>query len=263
MALQHKHIESMVLETNEGELGVLKSEEENDLEQYETDEEEFDPGSSSNRLTNMHQVTLGQSNWSPGNTLLIITECPQVQDEHPWLKTTHEEEDETGDGAVESMSSMRLTKRSLRGIANLSYCRGEQTGTYPGSPCTRSWDSEKQKEEVDEGEGDRDMKKFKGILNNKKDRPTLKSKVDLLEYDTSTNRSIGTDEMIIRWPLPRLSPSHYTENNLTLGGEMNIMTQFMDNKTNNLQETMKLVPDLAAVGVSDYVWGMEMKATVP
>ena len=72
VALQHNHIDNMVLETNEGELRVLKSEEENDLEQYETDEEEFDPGTRSNRPSDMHLVTLGQSNWSPGDTLFSL-----------------------------------------------------------------------------------------------------------------------------------------------------------------------------------------------
>ena len=80
VAHQHNHIESMAIE-DENALG------------YETDEDEFDPGSRSSRPSNMHLVTLGQSNWSPGDTLLISTECPQVQDEHPWMKTTREEEE--------------------------------------------------------------------------------------------------------------------------------------------------------------------------
>ena len=53
------------------------------------------------------------------------------------------------------------------------------------------------------------MKRFKGILKNKKNRPALESKVDLLAYDTTTTRSFDTDEMTNGWPLTRLSPSHY------------------------------------------------------
>ena len=86
-AQQHNHIESMAIE-DEDALG------------YETDEDEFDPGSRSSRPSNMHLVTLGQSNWSPGDTLLIKTECPQVQDEHPWLKTACEKDDENGHGVI-------------------------------------------------------------------------------------------------------------------------------------------------------------------
>ena len=56
---------------------------------------------------------------------------------------------------------------------------------------------------------DRDIKRFKGILKNKKNRPALESKVDLLAYDTTTTRSFDTDEMTNGWPLTRLSPSHY------------------------------------------------------
>ena len=43
---------------------------------------------------------------------------------------------------------------------------------------------------------------------------------------------------------------------------MKIMTQFMNNTRSKFQNTMELAPDLAAVGVSDYVWGMEMKVRV-
>ena len=92
------------------------------------------------------------------------------------------------------------------------------------------------------------------------------------------------------WYLTKRSPSHCNESYLILGGEMridsgetecgtrvggvvlekddaiiqecsqasrdeNFMTQFMNNTTGKLQSTMELAPDLAAVGVSDYVWG--------
>ena len=36
---------------------------------------------------------------------------------------------------------------------------------------------------------------------------------------------------------------------------MKIMTLYMNNTTSKLQETMELALDLAALGVSDYVWG--------
>ena len=43
-----------------------------------------------NGLSNAQEVTLGESNGSPGDAL----ECPQMQDEDPWLKPVCEEEDE-------------------------------------------------------------------------------------------------------------------------------------------------------------------------
>ena len=54
-----------------------------------------------NRLSNAQEVTLGQSNGSPGDAL----ECPQVQDEHPWLKPVHEEEDESGDSSEDAANT--------------------------------------------------------------------------------------------------------------------------------------------------------------
>ena len=97
----------------------------------------------------------------------------------------------------------------------------------------------------------------KMMLKIKVNRLALESKVDMLEYEATTTRSIETDEMTSGWPLTKWSPSHCTESNLTLGGErkMKIMTQYMNNTTSKLQETMELALDLAAVGVSDYVWG--------
>ena len=61
--------------------GYLPVEEAQDKSMYETDEEEFDPGATSNGLSNMQRVTLGQSNRQPGDTLQFPAECPQVQDE--------------------------------------------------------------------------------------------------------------------------------------------------------------------------------------
>ena len=63
-------------------------------------------------------------------------------------------------------------------------------------------------------------------------------------------------EMISGWPLTRSSPSHHDKNNLTLGGGLGMRTQYMDGPTeDNFQVTMELAPDLAAVGVSEYVLG--------
>ena len=115
-AQQHNHIESMAIE-DEDAIG------------YETDEDEFDPGSRSSRPSNMHLVTLGQSNWSPGDTLLIKTECPQVQDEHPWLKITCEGEDETGDRVSEVMAQYETDKGEFESGGNpVILPGGKQTG---------------------------------------------------------------------------------------------------------------------------------------
>ena len=107
---------------------------------------------------------------------------------------------------------------------------------------------------------DRDKKKFRGMLmmnKNEKKSQAMKSDVNLIEFDTTTTQSIDKDEMINGWPLTRSSPSHHGENNVTLGGGLEIMTQYMDGPTedNNLQVEMELAPDLAAVGISDYVLG--------
>ena len=105
----------MAIETSKDDLGALG--EESALE-YETDEEEFDPGPRSSRPSNMHLVTLGQSNWSPGDTLLIKTECPQVQDEHPWLKSACEGEDETGDGVNEMVIEYETDEEEFENSGN-------------------------------------------------------------------------------------------------------------------------------------------------
>ena len=108
-------------------------------------------------------------------------------------------------------------------------------------------------------EMDRD-KKFRGMLmmnKNRREGQALTPEVNLTENDTTTTRSFEQDEMIYEWPLTRLSPSHHDENTVTLGGGLKKMTQYMDGPTedNIFQVKMELAPDLAAVGISDYVLG--------
>ena len=64
--------------------------------------------------------------------------------------------------------------------------------------------------------------RFKEMLNIKVNRPAMESKVDILEYPTTTTRSMETDEMTSGWYLTNRSPSHCNESYLILGGEMRI-----------------------------------------
>ena len=80
---------NIVYETDEEEFGDVADYME--LEERQEYKEECCPGTLSNGLSNAQQVTIGQSNGSP----------ERVQDEHPWLKTVHEEDDERGEGAGE------------------------------------------------------------------------------------------------------------------------------------------------------------------
>ena len=89
---------------------------------------------------------------------------------------------------------------------------------------------------------------------NKRKSQALKSDVNLTEYGTTTTRSFDKDEIINGWPLTGSSPSHHDENNVTLGGGLEKITQYIDGPTkDNFQ--MELAQDLAAVGFSDYVLG--------
>ena len=80
---------NIVYETDEEEFGDVADYME--LEERQEYKEECCPGTLSNGLSNAQLVTIGQSNGSP----------ERVQDEHPWLKTVHEEDDERGEGAGE------------------------------------------------------------------------------------------------------------------------------------------------------------------
>ena len=92
---------------------------------------------------------------------------------------------------------------------------------------------------------------------NEKKSQALKSDVNLTEYDSTTTQSIDKDEMINGWPLTRSSPSHRDENNLTLGGGLEMMMQYMDGPTeDNFQVTMELAPELL-LGSRSMCWGID------
>ena len=136
-------------ETDEEEFGGREDDQddqEDAMDQYETDEEEFDPGPTSNGLTSMQQVNLGQSNRSPGDTLEYKSECPQVQDEHPCMKAESEEDDEHCDGVRGTEVHYETDEDEFeREEEPVILPGGEQTGHYPGSPCTKFEGREEQK----------------------------------------------------------------------------------------------------------------------
>jgi hypothetical protein len=126
--LPSQHI-TLLYETDEDEFKENDSdmkEDDKSVSEYTTDEEEFSPGSPSNGLSSTQPVTLGQSNRQPGDTLQFPAECPQVQDEHPWLKTVCEEDAEEGDGGVETEAKM-----SFPALPTPAYCLGIADRTLP------------------------------------------------------------------------------------------------------------------------------------
>ena len=124
------------------------------IAEYITDDEEFSPGSPSNGLSSTQPVTLGQSNGRPGDALQFPAECPQVQDEHPWLKTVCEEDDEKGEGGKDAETMYETDEEEFTSAVNTSILPGgEQTGHYPSSPCTRTRAGEMQKSSKAESVG--------------------------------------------------------------------------------------------------------------
>ena len=111
-------------------------EDDKSVSEYITDEDEFSPGSPSNGLSSTQPVTLGQSNGQPGDTLQFPAECPQVQDEHPWLKTVCEEDAEEGDGGIETETVYETDEEECSNTANPSILPGgSRQDTTPAVPA--------------------------------------------------------------------------------------------------------------------------------
>ena len=132
--ISSQHI-TLSYETDEDEFKETDSDEKED-DKYITDEEEFSPGSPSNGLSNTQPVTLGQSNRQPGDTLQFPAECPQAQDEHPWLKTVCEEDAEKGDGGMETETMFETDEEEFTSTAKPSILPGgSRLDTTPAVPA--------------------------------------------------------------------------------------------------------------------------------
>ena len=132
--ISSQHI-TLSYETDEEEFKETDIDEKED-DKYITDEEEFSPGSPSNGLSNTQPVTLGQSNRQPGDTLQFPAECPQAQDEHPWLKTVCEEDAEKGDGGMETETMYETDEEEFTSTAKPSILPGgSRLDTTPAVPA--------------------------------------------------------------------------------------------------------------------------------